>query len=47
MGNEARGVCEEIIDIASINVRIDIRSIDSLNVGIAAGIMMNDAIERS
>ncbi|MGM9857752.1 MAG: TrmH family RNA methyltransferase [Bacilli bacterium] len=47
LGNEGKGVCEEIIDLASVNVRINIDNIDSLNVGIAAGIMMNDANERT
>ena len=47
LGNEGKGVCEEIINLASINVRINIQNIDSLNVGIAAGIMMNDANERT
>ena len=47
LGNEGKGVCEEIINLASINVRINIKNIDSLNVGIAAGIMMNDANERT
>lgn len=39
-GNEARGVNETLLSSSDINVRIDINSIDSLNVAIAAGIIM-------
>ncbi len=46
MGNEAHGVSKEVEEVATINVRIDINSIESLNVGIAAGIMMFDANNR-
>ena len=41
MGNEARGVKKEIISKADIKVKIAISNIDSLNVGVAAGILMH------
>lgn len=47
MGNEAHGVHDDVSNIATINVRIDINGIDSLNVGVAAGIMMHDANQRT
>ena len=40
MGNEAHGVNKEIIKSADIKVKIPISNIDSLNVGVAAGILM-------
>ena len=40
MGNEARGVNKEIIKSADIKVKIPISNIDSLNVAVAAGILM-------
>lgn len=41
LGNEAHGVSKEVEDIADISVKIDIQNIDSLNVSIAAGILMH------
>jgi len=42
LGNESHGVSEEIIDLANQIVRIEMNdAIDSLNVGVAAGILMN------
>lgn len=41
MGNEARGVNKEIIKTADIKVKIPISNIDSLNVAVAAGILMH------
>ena len=41
MGNESHGVKKEITDIADIKVKIKIENIDSLNVAIAGGILMN------
>lgn len=40
LGNEAHGVSEEILKIASKRVRIDIKNIESLNVAIAGAIAM-------
>ena len=41
LGNEAAGVKHEIIDSADIVTKIQISNIDSLNVAVAAGILMN------
>lgn len=41
LGNEAHGLSKEIILEADIKVKIDINNIDSLNVGIAGGILMH------
>lgn len=41
MGNEAHGVKKETIDLADIKVKISISNIDSLNVAVAAGILMH------
>ena len=41
LGNEAAGVKQEIIDSADIVTKIQISNIDSLNVAVAAGILMN------
>lgn len=41
LGNEAHGVSEEIIDSADIITKIQIDNIDSLNVSVAAGILMH------
>ena len=41
MGNEAHGVNKEIIKSADIKVKIPISNIDSLNVAVAAGILMH------
>ena len=41
LGNEAHGVSEEIIQKADIITKIDISNIDSLNVSVAAGILMH------
>lgn len=40
LGNEAHGVSEKILKIATKRVRIDIKNIESLNVGVAGGIAM-------
>ncbi|MCQ2772347.1 MAG: RNA methyltransferase [Bacilli bacterium] len=40
MGNEARGVSRDIVDESDVRVRIEMSEIDSLNVGIAGGILM-------
>ncbi len=42
LGNEGQGVKKEIIEIASYNVKIPMDNIDSLNVAIAGGILMNE-----
>ena len=41
VGNEANGVSQETIDSADIVTKIDIKNIDSLNVAIATGILMD------
>lgn len=40
LGNEARGVSDEILKIADKRIRIDIKDIESLNVAIAGAICM-------
>lgn len=41
LGNEAKGVGEDILSISTSVVRISMSNIDSLNVGVAGGIAMN------
>mgnify|MGYP003301742216 CR=1 FL=1 len=41
LGNEAHGVSQESIDRADLLVKIPVNNIDSLNVSVAAGILMN------
>ena len=41
LGNESNGVSKEILDDADIVTMIPIENIDSLNVSVAAGILMN------
>ena len=41
LGNESRGVSRELLEISDARVRIDIKDIESLNVGVAAGIVMH------
>lgn len=41
LGNEAHGVSEDVIALSDIFVKIPISNIDSLNVSIAGGILMN------
>ena len=40
-GNEGQGVRKEILEIADITIKIPINNIESLNVGVAAGILMH------
>ena len=40
LGNEGNGVREEILDITDKNIFIEIENMESLNVGIAGGILM-------
>ena len=40
LGNEAHGVSEAVLKLADKRVRIDIKNIESLNVGVAGGIAM-------
>ena len=40
LGNEAHGVSEKILSLASERIRIDIKDIESLNVAVAGGIAM-------
>lgn len=39
-GNEGNGISKEILELSDLNLIIDINNIDSLNVGISAGIIM-------
>lgn len=41
VGNEANGVSKETMNLASLIVKIEINNIDSLNVAIATGILMD------
>ena len=41
LGNESRGVSRELLEISDARVRIEINEIESLNVGVAAGIVMH------
>ena len=42
LGNESKGVSKESLELANYIVKIDISDkIDSLNVAVAAGILMN------
>jgi tRNA G18 (ribose-2'-O)-methylase SpoU len=41
VGNEANGVTKQILDSADIVTKIEIKNIDSLNVAIATGILMD------
>ena len=41
LGNEGQGVKKENIDIADAVVKIEMGNIDSLNVAVAGGILMN------
>ena len=43
LGNEGQGLSKEVIEFADQNVRIEMDGIDSLNVGVAGGIMMYEA----
>ena len=40
LGNESHGVGKELLEISDQRIRIEIRDIESLNVGVAAGIVM-------
>lgn len=40
LGNEARGVSETVLSLAEKSIRIPMSGIDSLNVGVAGGILM-------
>lgn len=40
LGNEAHGVCQDSIDRTDLMVKIPVNNIDSLNVSVAAGILM-------
>ena len=42
LGNEGQGVKEETILLASDICKIEMSNIDSLNVGVAGGILMNE-----
>lgn len=41
LGNEGRGVSKEVIDLKDSSIKIKISNIDSLNVAIAGGILLN------
>jgi tRNA G18 (ribose-2'-O)-methylase SpoU len=40
LGNEGKGVSQTLLNETNINVKIPIANIDSLNVGVAGGILM-------
>ena len=40
LGNEGQGISEEILVLSDQKIRIEMGNIDSLNVGIAGGILM-------
>ena len=40
LGNEGSGVTAEVMDACDGTIKIDMRNIDSLNVGMAASIVM-------
>lgn len=42
LGSEGQGVKKSSLDLADVIVKIDISNIDSLNVGVAAGILLNE-----
>ena len=42
VGNESHGVRKEVIALANRKVKIQIKNIDSLNVAVAGGILMNE-----
>lgn len=46
LGNEARGVSKKVQEISDLKVRIEMDGIDSLNVGVAAGIAMYELKNR-
>lgn len=46
LGNEARGVAPQLIALSEQSVRIEMSGIDSLNVGVAGGILMYELRER-
>ena len=41
LGNEAKGVSEKILKLSSYSVKIEMANIDSLNVALAANILMS------
>jgi len=41
VGNESHGVSKETLDLADVKVKIAIKNIDSLNVGVASGILLH------
>lgn len=43
LGNEGQGISKDILDISNYSVKINIASIESLNVAIAGAIVMNKA----
>ena len=44
VGNEGNGVSKEVLDIVDKTIKIPIENIDSLNVGIATGILLYNYI---
>ncbi|MBQ9987952.1 MAG: RNA methyltransferase, partial [Erysipelotrichales bacterium] len=40
VGNEGSGVSQEVLDLTDVNAFIEMANFESLNVGVAAGIMM-------
>ena len=47
MGNEARGMSKEILDLMDQNIKIPMNAdVESLNVSIAAAILMYEAVRQ-
>lgn len=43
LGNEGNGISKDILDLSDVSLKINIRGMESLNVAIAGGIIMNQA----
>ena len=47
IGNEGRGICDEIIAMADLAVTLPMKNdVESLNAGVAAGILMYEAMRK-
>lgn len=43
LGNEGKGISKDILDMSDVSLKINIKGMESLNVAIAGGIVMNQA----
>ncbi len=43
LGNEGNGISKDILDLSDVSLKINIKGMESLNVAIAGGIIMNQA----